>query len=77
MVQEEVDPSWGKPPIATKAPDPVQADPLAPRELEVLARGLMSNLNEMVDMMLRGPLASFCQEEGVALYRCFTSSLIT
>ena len=74
MVQGETDPSRGKSSTASKAPDPAPPDPLASGELGALALGLMSNLNEMVDMMLRGPLASLCQEEGVALYKRFTSS---
>ena len=74
MVQEETDPSRGEPSIAPKAPDPAPADHQAPGEPGTLARGLMSHLNEMVDMMLQGPLASLCQEEGVALCGRFTSS---
>ena len=72
--QVETDPSQGEPSIAPKAPDPAPADPQAPGELGTLARGLMSNLNKIVGMMLRGPLASLCQEEGVALFRRFTNS---
>ena len=36
------------------------------------ARGLMDHLNGMVDLMLQGPLAEFCQEEARELYNRFT-----
>ena len=74
MLHEEADPSWGEPLTASKAPDPAPPGPLAPQDMGELARGLMSSLNKMVDMMLRGPLASLCQEEGDALCRRFTTS---
>ena len=74
MLQDEADPSQVEPTIAPDAPVPGNTDPLAQEELETLARGLMSNLNQMVDMMLRGPLPSLCQEEGEALHRRFTGS---
>ena len=75
IVQEEADPLQVESSIVPKAPDQAPADPQAPRELGTLARGLMSYLeHEMVDMMLQGPLASLCQEEGVALCRRVTSS---
>ena len=74
MLQEVADPSRGELPTVAPAPDLASSNPLAPPELRDLARGLMSNLNEMVDMMLRGPLASLCQEEGAALCRRFTTS---
>jgi len=74
MLQEAADPSRGELPTAAPAPYLASPDSLAPPEMRVLARGLMSNLNEMVDMMLRGPLASLCQEEGAALCRRFTTS---
>ena len=64
MVQEEADPSGGKPTIAPEASVPGHADPLAQEELEILAWGLMSNLNQMVDMMLLGPLALFVSVGG-------------
>ena len=57
----------------SEAPAPENADP-PPAELEAMARGLMSNLNQMVDMMLRGPLASLCKEESRALHQRFTGS---
>ena len=74
MLQEAADPSRGELPTVAPAPYLASPDSLAPPEMRVLARGLMSNLNEMVDMMLRGPLASLCQEEGAALCRSFTTS---
>ena len=37
-----------------------------------MARGLMTHLNEMVDIMLRGPLAEYCQEEARELFERFT-----
>ena len=74
MVQEEADPSRVETTIVPESPVPGHADLLAQEELETLALGLMSNLNQMVDMMLWGPLASFCQEEGAALHRRFTGS---
>ena len=36
------------------------------------ARGLMTHLHEMVDIMLRGPLAEYCQEEMRELFQRFT-----
>ena len=36
------------------------------------ARGLMDHLNGMVDLMLQGPLAEFCQEEARELCSRFT-----
>ena len=35
-------------------------------------RGLMDHLNSMVDLMLQGPLAEFCQEEARELCNRFT-----
>jgi len=53
------------------APEPTthaawRTDPTA------LARGMMDHLNGMVDLMLQGPLADFCQEEARELYDRFT-----
>jgi len=53
------------------APEPTthaawRTDPTA------LARGMMVHLNGMVDLMLQGPLADFCQEEARELYDRFT-----
>ena len=41
-------------------------------DLADTARGLMTHLNDMVDIMLRGPLAEYCQEEARELYQRFT-----
>jgi len=37
-----------------------------------MARGMMDHLNGMVDLMLQGPLAEFCQEEARELCSRFT-----
>lgn len=73
MDAEEANPPGGEPTLYSEAPTPGDPDPTHPEELTAMARGLMSNLNQMVDMMLRGPLASLCQEEGLALQQRFTS----
>ena len=74
MVLEEASRYRGKPTLVSEAPAPGNADPPPPAELEAKAVGLMSNLSQMVDMMLRGPLASLGQEEGQAFYQHFTGS---
>ena len=73
---EEANPSMGEPTLVSEAPAPGNADLPPPAELEAMARGLMSNLNQLVDMMLRGPLASICKEEGEAFWKCFTGPML-
>ena len=53
---EEANSSGGEPTLVPEAPAPWNAGQLARAELETLAWGLMSNLNQMVNMMLKGPL---------------------
>ena len=36
------------------------------------ARGIMAHINGMVDLMLMGPLAEYCQEEARELLQRFT-----
>ena len=53
--------------------EPTPSAPAAWRtDPSATARGLMDHLNSMVDLMLQGPLAEFCQEEARELYNRFT-----
>ena len=59
--------SQSEPPlVSTPSASALTADPTA------TARGIMAHINSMVDLMLTGPLAEFCQEEQV---NCYNGSL--
>ena len=65
---ETASPSRGEPPLVPtpSASTSWRSDP------SETAPGLMAHLNDMVDLMLQGPLAEFCQEEARELYNRFT-----
>ena len=71
MVLEEVSLSRGEPTLVSKAAIPERTD-LPPADLESTSRRLIAHCNQMVDMMLTGPLAFLCSEECLALHQCFT-----
>ena len=48
------------------APASLMSDPAG------TARGIMAHINGMVDLMLMGPLAEYCQEEARELFQRFT-----
>ena len=54
---------------------PYRTSPSAPYAavpgLVLMALQLMTNINQMVELMLAGPLAQLCREKGVELYKCF------
>ena len=66
LVVEEASPSQGLPIPPLEAPNPESADP------GPTVHGMMVQVTQMVDLMLMGPLASLCKEEGLVLQRCFT-----
>ena len=54
------------PPVPTPSAPVLAADPTH------TARGLMTHLNAIVDLMLTGPLAEYCEDEARELYQRFT-----
>ena len=59
--------SRSEPPLVSTPSAPVSAaDPAE------TARGIMAHINAMVDLMLMGPLAEYCQEEARELLQRFT-----
>ena len=59
--------SRGEPPLVSTPSAPVSASDTAE-----MARGIMAHINAMVDLMLTGPLAEYCQEEVRELLQWFT-----
>ena len=58
--------SQGEPP-----PVPPPSTPMSATDPAETARGLMSHLNAMVDLMHAGPLAEYCRDEARELYNRF------
>ena len=65
-VTERASSTWSEP-----APGPSSAQLSAHTGLVYIARQLMSSLNQMVDIMLRGPLAPLVVEEANQLHQRF------
>ena len=66
QVSETASSSRGEPP-----PVPPPSAPVSAADPAQTARGLMSHLYAMVDLMLAGPLAEYCEDEARELYRRF------
>ena len=67
LVSEMASSSQGEPP-----PVPATSTPQLVADSGPRARGMMVHINQMLELMLTGPLAQYCEDEAFELFRQFT-----